>query len=68
MADAGGRLDIGDHCVPEIDEAVDVIGEKGPLPACGSPTCGWIGHRLAQRMMIDENVTPTGARPLPVVP
>jgi hypothetical protein len=26
------------------------------------------GHSLAQRMMIDENVTPTGARPLPVVP
>lgn len=68
MADAGGRLDIGDHCVAEINEVVDGMGEKGPLPACCSPTCGWIGHRLAQRMMIDENVTPTGARPLPVVP
>ena len=68
MADAGGRLDIGDHCVPEIDEGVDVIGEKGLPLTCCSPTCGRIGHRLAQRMMIDENVTPTGARPLPVVP
>ncbi|MBB3775387.1 hypothetical protein FHS52_001356 [Erythromicrobium ramosum] len=27
-----------------------------------------IGHRLAQRMMIGENVTPAGARPLTVVP
>jgi hypothetical protein len=25
-------------------------------------------EQLAQLMMIDENVTPTGARPLPIVP
>jgi hypothetical protein len=26
------------------------------------------GHSLAQRMMIDENTTPTGVRPLPAIP
>jgi len=33
-----------------------------------APRADRIGHSLAQRMMIDENVTPAGARPLPVVP
>jgi hypothetical protein len=33
-----------------------------------TPRADSIGDSLAQRMMIDENVTPTGARPLPVVP
>jgi hypothetical protein len=35
---------------------------------CFAPRADSIGHSLARRMMIDENVTPTGARPLPPVP
>jgi hypothetical protein len=32
-----------------------------------TPRSDSIGHSLAQRMMIDEDVTPTCARPRPVV-
>lgn len=52
-ANGGGRIDIDDHCVLQIDGAVGVEGEEGQFSACGSPASGRTGHRLAQRMMID---------------
>lgn len=45
LADCGGRLDMDDNCVLEIDEVVGGIGEEGPIVACRCPARGRIRDR-----------------------
>lgn len=81
MIDDEFDLDLTGFSLAEIDLALDDAREArpdtrdAPEDAVPAPSdvvvtqrTDGIGHSLAQRMVIDESVTPTGARPLPAAP